>query len=58
MTKREAIALSKRTEFWLRNHSCKWCSATLLQSLMHGCGAIFEKCDPSEKDFSDTARAD
>ena len=53
MTKNEAIDLAQRSEHWLRNHSCAWCNQTLLRALMHGCGAIYERCDPTTKKFSD-----
>lgn len=56
MSPKEAIRLSGRSETWLRNHVCAWCGKTLWLALRGGCGALFEKCDPSEKDFSSEAR--
>jgi len=56
MTSKEAREVSGRTESWLRNHECAWCGQTLLRALMHGCGAIYEKCEPAKKDFFDAAR--
>jgi len=56
MTGAEAIKLSGRSESWLRRHSCAWCDQTLWRALRYGCGALHERCAPSEKDFSDAAR--
>ena len=55
MLVKEAVALSKRSEHWLRNHECSWCQQTLMRALVYGCGAIYEKCDPSKKNFADNA---
>ena len=57
MTGKEAIALSGRSETWLRNHNCAWCGQTLWLALTVGCGAIYGRCDPTEKDFSEQGRA-
>lgn len=48
----EAIKLSGRSETWLRNHECAWCGQTLWRSLVHGCGAILDKCEPDKRDFT------
>jgi predicted DNA-binding transcriptional regulator AlpA len=55
MTIAQAVKLSGRSESWLRRHDCSWCQQTLLNALRHGCGSIYEQCEPSEKDFSDAA---
>lgn len=52
MTGKEAKALSGRSETWLRNHLCSWCDQTLWGALTSGCGAIYEQCDPTKKNFS------
>ncbi len=52
MTGKEAKALSGRSESWLRRHSCLWCEQTLWRALTVGCGAIYEQCDPTTKNFS------
>jgi hypothetical protein len=57
MTGNEAVALTGRSETWLRNHECAWCNQTLWRALVHGCGAIYERCDPSQKDFSPVGRS-
>lgn len=51
MKAQEAKALSGRSEHWLRNHSCMWCGQTLWRALTIGCGAIFDRCDPTQKEF-------
>jgi uncharacterized protein YceK len=56
MTGREAIALSGRSETWLRTHVCAFCDQTLWRALTSGCGAIFDRCDPTQKDFSKAGR--
>lgn len=56
MTPKEAKDLSGRSETWLRNHICSWCGQTLWLALRHGCGAIFDKCDPAKKDFGPDGR--
>lgn len=49
----DAIKLTGRSETWLRNHTCAWCGQTLWRALVSaGCGAIYERCDPTKKDFS------
>jgi hypothetical protein len=57
MTPKEALALSGRSETWLRNHQCNWCGATLWMALRSGCRAMGEKCDPSKKNFGPDAMA-
>jgi hypothetical protein len=57
MTHDEAIAVSGRSESWLKRHTCTWCEQTLWRALRYGCGAMHEKCDPSKKDFSPAGRA-
>jgi hypothetical protein len=57
MTGKEAIALSGRSETWLRRHECVFCGQTLWRALTSGCGAIFDRCDPTKKDFSETGKA-
>jgi hypothetical protein len=56
MTGREAIALSGRSETWLRNHVCALCGQTLWRALTSHCGAITDRCDPTQKDFSKAGR--
>lgn len=57
MTGKEATSISGRSEIWLGNHSCAWCGQTLWLALVSGCGAIFDKCEPAEKDFSNKKAA-
>jgi hypothetical protein len=58
MTGKEAVALSGRSESWLRRHECVWCNQGLWNALLYGCGSIFgPKCDPKKKDFSPAARS-
>ncbi|RTE91877.1 hypothetical protein D6B98_15780 [Bradyrhizobium sp. LVM 105] len=52
MTRKEAEAISGRSESWLKSHTCAWCDQILWRALRYGCGAVYEKCDPSKKDFS------
>lgn len=52
MSPAEAKRISGRSESWLRNHQCAWCGQTLWLALRNGCGAIFDRCEPAEKDFS------
>lgn len=57
MTGKEAIKHSGRSQTWLRNHECAWCGQTLWRALVSdGCGAIYDRCDPSEKDFTAAGR--
>jgi hypothetical protein len=56
VTRAEALELSGRSETWLRNHECAWCGQTLYRALTNGCGAIWEKCDPSKKEFGPEAK--
>ena len=56
MTSAEAIEASGRSESWLKRHTCAWCDQTLWRALRNGCGAIYEKCDPAQKDFSPAGR--
>lgn len=52
MTKQEALALSGRSESWLRRHACAWCDRPLWMALRSGCGTMYEpKCDPAKKDY-------
>lgn len=51
-TDNEATAISGRSKSWLQRHTCAWCDQTLWRALRYGCGAMHEKCDPSQKDFS------
>lgn len=48
-TIKQAIKLTGKSEYWLRNHACPWCDCSALDAVRHGCGAIFEKCDPMKK---------
>lgn len=52
MTREKVLALSGRSESWLRRHTCWLCEKTLWRALRYGCGAIYERCDPATKDFS------
>jgi hypothetical protein len=52
MTRKQALALSGRSETWLRRHECVWCGQTLWRALVNGCGAIWDRCDPTKKDFA------
>jgi hypothetical protein len=56
MTGKEARTLSGRSESWLRRHECAWCGQTLWHALMNGCGAIFDRCDPTKKNFGPDAK--
>jgi hypothetical protein len=56
-TDTEALKISGRSESWLRRHTCAWCDQTLWRALRYGCGAMYERCDPTKKDFSAAARA-
>jgi hypothetical protein len=56
VTGKEAIAASGRSESWLKRHTCAFCDQTLWRALRYGCGAIYEKCDVSKKDFSPAGR--
>lgn len=51
MTGKEAKRVSGRSESWLRRHSCAQCGQTLWRALTVGCGAIYDRCDPTKKDF-------
>lgn len=51
MTGKEAKELTGRSESWLRRHSCAFCEQKLWRALTQGCGAIYERCDPTKKDF-------
>jgi len=44
--------LTGRSKSWLQRHTCAWCGQTLWRALRDGCGAIYEQCDPTKKDFS------
>lgn len=55
MTRAEALKLSGRSEGWLRTRECSWCGQTLYRALTVGCGAIGERCDPSKKNFGNSA---
>lgn len=57
MTGPEAIAVSGRSESWLKRHVCAWCDQQLWRVLRYGCGAIYEKCDPTKKDFSPAGKS-
>jgi hypothetical protein len=52
MTRAEAIAISGRSESWLRRHTCAWCDQDLYRALRFGCTALYERCDPAKKDFT------
>lgn len=52
MTRAQAVEISGRSESWLKTHTCAWCDQILWRALRYGCGAIYEKCDPTKKDFS------
>ena len=56
MTGAEAKLLSGRSESWLRRHSCVLCEQTLWRALTSGCGAIYERCDPTKKSFGASSR--
>jgi hypothetical protein len=57
MTGKEAVALSGRSKTWLRNHECAWCGQTLWHALTSSCGAIYERCDPTQKNFGKPTEA-
>jgi hypothetical protein len=56
LTPAEALKLTGRSETWLRNHECAWCGQTLWRALRSGCGAIYDKCDPTHKEFGSGAK--
>ena len=58
MTGKEAVALSGRSQTWLRRHVCAWCDRTLWGALRYGYGAIYDRCDPDKKDFTPRGRCD
>ena len=50
MTVKEAVKLTGKSEYWLRNHSCPWCDQTALNAVRYGCGSIYgEKCNPMDR---------
>lgn len=51
MTAKEAAEFAGCSISTLKRYECKWCGQELLASLTHGCGAIYEKCDPKDKPF-------
>lgn len=57
MTRKEAEAISGRSESWLKRHTCAFCDQILWRALRGGCAAIYEKCDPTKKDFSPAGRS-
>lgn len=57
MTRTEALKISGRSEGWLRTRECSWCGQDLYRALRFGCVATGEKCDPTKKNFSDSAMA-
>jgi hypothetical protein len=57
MTAKEAAALSGRSITWLKTHTCAWCDQTYLRTLMHGCAAMHEKCDPAAKSYGPETKA-
>jgi hypothetical protein len=57
MTADEAVAFSGRSKSWLKTHVCALCEQTLWYALRYGCGSMYEKCDPTKKDFSPAGRA-
>lgn len=56
MTGAEAVQISGRSESWLKRHTCAWCDQTIWRTLRHGCAAMYEKCDPTKKDYSAASR--
>lgn len=56
MRPQDILTLTHRSETWLRNHECAWCGQTLWRALRYGCGAIYDKCNPRDKDFSENAK--
>lgn len=52
----EAAQISGRSKSWLQRHTCAWCDQTLWRVLRYGCAAMYEKCDPTKKDFSAAGR--
>ena len=51
-TDTEATTISGRSKSWLQRHTCAWCDQTLWRTLRYGCAAMYEKCDPTKKDFA------
>lgn len=49
MTGKEAKEFTGRSRYWLANHRCQWCGQTLWNALLYGCGAIYAKCDPTQR---------
>jgi hypothetical protein len=49
LTTKEAIALTGRSESFLRRNECAWCGQTLLRQVKGNCGAFYdEPCDPKK----------
>ena len=52
MTTKEAVKLTGKSEYWLRNHVCPWCDCTALTAVKHGCMTVYPqdgKCDPMKR---------
>lgn len=56
MTPKEAMKIAGRSESWLRTHECAWCGQSLWRALRHGCGAIYDRCEPAQKSFGPEAK--
>jgi len=53
MTGAEALKLTGRKKRWLQRNTCAFCDQSLWRTLIYGCSAIYQKCDPTKRDFSD-----
>lgn len=59
MTIKEAEKLTGRSASWLKRNACAWCGRPLLQVARSGCGAMYQRCNPTWKlplVFADNAR--
>ncbi len=49
MTAKEAAKFAGCSISTLQRYACAWCDQPALNQLRHGCGAMYEKCDPLKK---------
>lgn len=48
MTAREAARFAGCSVSTLKRYTCGFCGQQALAQLMYGCGAVFDKCDPTK----------
>jgi hypothetical protein len=51
MSPHEAAEFAGCSKSKLRRYQCGLCEQTAIRQLTHGCGAIWERCDPKEKSW-------